>query len=213
MSSVRFARRRLISLRGSLANATSPSPNRVALSNQFITSSTRPIATKEANKVVKAADIMMNYPMILSERPAICNIVPPGQCQFNPTFQSVPLLDRIPCGTGGTSFLLRFGVPDMTKSMGLTTCACILASAELMDREKGELVEVTRPYTVSNLGAHRSVFRCEFLAYKRCSIFVAPTCSLSALTAKLVALIYSSRYVISAAVASQFRSPHTSFAS
>ncbi len=90
---------------------------------------------------------MTKYPMILSERPAICNLVPPGQCQFNPTFQSVPLVDRIPCGTGGTSFLLRFGLPDPTNPMGLTTCACLLASANLMDKEKGEKVDVIRPYT------------------------------------------------------------------
>ena len=89
----------------------------------------------------------VDYPMILSERSPICNLVPPGQCQFNPTFQSVPLLDRIPCGTGGTSYLLRFGLPDTTKPMDLTTCACILAMAELEDREKGEKVPVIRPYT------------------------------------------------------------------
>ena len=88
-----------------------------------------------------------DYPMILSERPPICNLVPPGQCQFNPIFQSVPLLNRISCGTGGTSYLLRFGLPDMSKPMDLTTCACILASANLMDDEKGSVVEVTRPYT------------------------------------------------------------------
>lgn len=31
--------------------------------------------------------------------------------------------------------------------MDLTTCACLLASAELMDDNKGLEVEVTRPYT------------------------------------------------------------------
>jgi cytochrome-b5 reductase len=88
-----------------------------------------------------------DYPMILTERPPIRNLVPPGQCQFTPTFQSVPLLDRIPCGTGGTSFLLRFGLPDPTKAMDLTTCACLLAKGELMDDEKKEVVSVIRPYT------------------------------------------------------------------
>jgi cytochrome-b5 reductase len=86
-------------------------------------------------------------PMDLTSRPPVCNLVPPDQCQFNPTFQSVQLLERIPCGKGGTSYILRFGVPDMSKPLGLTTCACVLASAELVDREKGELVAVTRPYT------------------------------------------------------------------
>lgn len=85
--------------------------------------------------------------MILSERPAICDLVPPGQCQFTPTFQSVPLLDRIPCGTGGTSFILRFGLPDVTKPMGLTTCACLLACVELTDNKTNEKVDVIRPYT------------------------------------------------------------------
>lgn len=89
----------------------------------------------------------LNYPMILSERPAVCNLVLPGQCQFNPTFQSVPLLDRVPCGSGGTSYLLRFGLPDETMPLGLTTCACVLACAELSDDDKGEIVDVIRPYT------------------------------------------------------------------
>jgi cytochrome-b5 reductase len=31
--------------------------------------------------------------------------------------------------------------------MDLTTCACLLASAELMDTTTGELVDVIRPYT------------------------------------------------------------------
>lgn len=98
-----------------------------------------------------------NYPMMLAERPAICSLVPPGMCQFNPTFQAVPLLDRIPCDTAGgiasssssspSSYVLRFGLPDPTKPMDLTTCACLLASAQLMDNTKNELVDVTRPYT------------------------------------------------------------------
>ncbi|KAL3810577.1 hypothetical protein ACHAXA_002441 [Cyclostephanos tholiformis] len=89
-----------------------------------------------------------NYPMILAERPAVCNLVPPGQCQFDPTFRSVPLLDRVPCGSGGTSYLLRFGLPDEDMPLGLTTCACVLACAELSDAKKGgDIVDVVRPYT------------------------------------------------------------------
>mmetsp|Transcript_20978 Transcript_20978/g.37899 ORF Transcript_20978/g.37899 Transcript_20978/m.37899 type:complete len:324 (+) Transcript_20978:79-1050(+) len=88
-----------------------------------------------------------DYPIILTERPAVCSLVPPGQCQFNATFQPVPLLDRTPCGLGGTSYLLRFGLPDDNKPMDLTTCACLLANVKLMDNEKKELVDVIRPYT------------------------------------------------------------------
>ena len=92
------------------------------------------------------------HPMELTARPPQCNLVPPGVCQFTPQFQSVPLLDRIPAGEGGTSFILRFGLPDGEKGMGLTTCACVLACAELEDRESGEKAPVIRPYTVSLAG-------------------------------------------------------------
>lgn len=101
-----------------------------------------------ATETVKEAKTMSVYPMELTSRTAICNLVPPGQCQFKPTFTSVPLLDRISAGDGGTSYILRFGLPDGDKSMGLTTCACVLACAELEDMEKKEVVEVIRPYTV-----------------------------------------------------------------
>ena len=88
------------------------------------------------------------YPMNLSERSPILNIVPPNICQFTPTYQSVPLINRIPCGSGGTSFILRFGLPDVSRPMDLTTCACLLASADLEDdTNNGELAEVVRPYT------------------------------------------------------------------
>ena len=90
---------------------------------------------------------LTDYPMSLPERPPICNLTPPGHCQFTPAWSDVPLLDRIPCGTGGTSFILRFGLPDTTKPMGLTTCACILAAAELESNDNGEKVDVIRPYT------------------------------------------------------------------
>jgi cytochrome-b5 reductase len=91
-----------------------------------------------------------NYPMILAERPAVCDLVPPGRCQFDPTFRSVPLLDRVPCGSGGTSYLLRFGLPNEDMPLGLTTCACLLACAELSDATSGTtgtVVDVIRPYT------------------------------------------------------------------
>jgi len=110
-----------------------------------------PIATVLSSSSIKsfvAAAAMTEYPMILADRPAVCNLVKPGQCQFTPSFQPVPLLERIPCGTGGTSYILRFGLPDKSLPMGLTTCACILASAKLPDNTKGgEVADVIRPYT------------------------------------------------------------------
>ncbi|KAL7539263.1 hypothetical protein ACHAWF_006356 [Thalassiosira exigua] len=107
-----------------------------------------PSMTNQAQKPTHAAAMTkFDYPLVLSERPAIRNLVPPGKCQFDPNFKSVPLLDRVPCGTGGTSYLLRFGLPDPTRPMDLTTCACLLAGVELEDRATEEKVKVVRPYT------------------------------------------------------------------
>lgn len=62
-------------------------------------------------------------------------------CQFYglEDFQSVPLLEKIPVSS--TSFVLRFGLPDATKSLQLSTCSCILAKATIGDDA------VVRPYT------------------------------------------------------------------
>ena len=103
--------------------------------------------TTTSNNKMSLPDFSSLYPLSLTNRPPICNLVPPSQCQFTPNFTSVPLLNRIPCGNGGTSFILRFGLPDTTKPMDLTTCACLLASANLLDDTTKEIVEVTRPYT------------------------------------------------------------------
>lgn len=66
-------------------------------------------------------------------------LVPPGKCQFTEDFVSVPLLERIPVSS--TSSVLRFGLPDTSAPLNLSTCACILAKAEIA----GEAV--VRPYT------------------------------------------------------------------
>lgn len=66
-------------------------------------------------------------------------LVPPGQCQFAEDFVAVPLLERIPVSS--TSSVLRFGLPDTSSPLNLSTCACILAKATI----GGEAV--IRPYT------------------------------------------------------------------
>jgi len=112
-------------------------------SQSFSTTNTKSNTT--TTKMTSPFDL---YPMNLSERSPILNIVPPNICQFKPTYQSVPLVNRIPCGSGGTSFILRFGLPNVNRPIDLTTCACLLASADLEDDTKdGELSEVVRPYT------------------------------------------------------------------
>lgn len=126
----------------------------IVMLRRFISSASAAVSSAFSSITMSGSN---NYPLILSQRPATCSLVPPGQCQFNPTFQAVPLLDRIPCDTGSSSssssasspssYVLRFGLPDPTKPMDLTTCACLLASVQLMDNTKGEMVDVIRPYT------------------------------------------------------------------
>jgi hypothetical protein len=65
--------------------------------------------------------------MDLTSCPHVCNLVPLDQCQFKPIFQLVRLLERIPCGEGGTSYIhlmwmmhvIWFGVLKVVKSTRL----------------------------------------------------------------------------------------------
>jgi cytochrome-b5 reductase len=77
-------------------------------------------------------------------------LVPPGQCQFTNEFTSVPLLERIP--VSATSTILRFGLPDTSKPLDLSTCACILAKASIEDED------VVRPYTPISTNALNGCF-------------------------------------------------------
>ena len=78
------------------------------------------------------------------------SLVPPGQCQFKDEFTSVPLLERIP--VSATSSILRFGLPDTSKPLNLSTCACILAKANIADED------VVRPYTPVSTNALNGCF-------------------------------------------------------
>lgn len=71
--------------------------------------------------------------------PPVKSLVPPGQCQFAEDAVAVPLLERTKVSP--TSAVLRFGLPDTAKPLNLSTCACLLAVADI----DGE--SVTRPYT------------------------------------------------------------------
>ena len=145
------SRRLLSSTSTILQHSGSLFPSSIIVSTDSNNSSQSYFSTTNTNKntTTKMTSSPFDlYPMNLSERSPILNIVPPNICQFTPTYQSVPLINRIPCGSGGTSFILRFGLPDVSRPMDLTTCACLLASADLEDDTKdGELTEVVRPYT------------------------------------------------------------------
>lgn len=87
-------------------------------------------------------------------------LVPPGNCQFTPDFKSVPLMERH--AVSSTSSLLRFRCPDEDKSLGLSTCACVLARAELPTVGEGDegkgTEEVIRPYTPISTNAQLGSF-------------------------------------------------------
>jgi len=71
--------------------------------------------------------------------PPVSSLVPLGECQFGAEPTKVTLMQRFPVSE--TSAVLRFALPDATKPLNLSTCACILAQADI----DGELVK--RPYT------------------------------------------------------------------
>ena len=74
------------------------------------------------------------------------NLVPPGQCQLTTDFQSLKLLERV--DVSHTTSVVRFGLQDESKPLNLSTCACILAKADLpVEGKEGETEAVIRPYT------------------------------------------------------------------
>lgn len=92
---------------------------------------------------------MAKLPSTLTGPPK-ASLVPPGKCQFGEEFTSVPLLETFK--VSDTSAVFRFGLPDPTKPLNLSTCACILAQAET----KGE--NVVRPYTPISTNADSGHF-------------------------------------------------------
>lgn len=53
------------------------------------------------------------------------SLVPPGHCVFSEEWSPAPLLDRQ--WIGRDTLLLTFRLPDAQRSLGLSTCACLLA--------------------------------------------------------------------------------------
>ena len=71
--------------------------------------------------------------------PPVASLVPPGNCQFGEKPIAVPLMQKTPVSS--TSSVFRFACPDTSQPLNLSTCACLLAHADI----RGE--RVTRPYT------------------------------------------------------------------
>jgi cytochrome-b5 reductase len=87
--------------------------------------------------------------------PPICKLVPPGICQIGPEPVALPLLHRWPVSP--TSSVLRFGLPDTTLPLNLSTTACIVAVAKVptaendngqeADDDDDEEEEIARKYS------------------------------------------------------------------
>jgi cytochrome-b5 reductase len=73
-------------------------------------------------------------------------LAPPGQCAFGEGFTPAPLLAR--AQVNHDSQLLTFGLPAASSSLGLSTCACILAQSG----------DVVRPYTPVSTNAQQGSF-------------------------------------------------------
>lgn len=88
--------------------------------------------------------------------PPVQALAPVGQCQFNDSFTPVTLLAKYEVSP--TSYVLRFGLPDDKKSLGLSTCACLLAGAPIGEEKDGEKQLVIRPYTPISTNALDGAF-------------------------------------------------------
>mmetsp|Transcript_42366 Transcript_42366/g.79389 ORF Transcript_42366/g.79389 Transcript_42366/m.79389 type:complete len:288 (-) Transcript_42366:18-881(-) len=80
-------------------------------------------------------------------------LVPPGNCVFGETWSPAKLAERVQL-THDTIFL-TFLLPDDSKSLGLSTCACILC----MFRETAEGDPIVRPYTPVSTNAMLGQFQ------------------------------------------------------
>ena len=82
--------------------------------------------------------------------PPVASLIEPGHCQFTTEWTGVPLLQR--WKVSPTTMVLRFGLPDTTKSLQLSTCACLLAHTKMEEED------VVRPYTPISTNANVGYF-------------------------------------------------------
>jgi len=108
--------------------------------------------------MAQTTDYAKNFPSTLTD-PPVKSIVPPGECQFGDEFISVPLLAKF--SVSPTTYVLRFGLPDESKALGLSTCACILAGIKV----DGEDEMTIRPYTPISTNAMIGSFDLLIKAY------------------------------------------------
>lgn len=95
----------------------------------------------------------MSQPPSLQGKP-ISSLVAPGECQLTEDWQPMEMIERV--SVSPTSSVLRFALPDTTKPLNLSTCACILAKANAGDLDPTE--DIIRPYTPISTNAQTGSF-------------------------------------------------------
>ena len=105
-----------------------------------------------------------DLPSTLQGKP-VQALVPPGSCQFGQDFTAVKLLQR--WQVSDTSCVVRFGLPDPSRPLNLSTCACLLAKAEIdSGANAGSTEAVVRPYTPISTNAQIGSFDLLIKNYK-----------------------------------------------
>lgn len=97
-----------------------------------------------ALSISKKSRTMSTATLSLSGDP-VCKLAKPGECQFTEDWTTCNLVERVEVSS--TSSLLRFGLPNEKEPLNLSTCACILAKADLAVAEGEGSEAVIRPYT------------------------------------------------------------------
>lgn len=90
---------------------------------------------------------------------------PPGQCAFSDEWSKATLVERE--RISHDVILLTFALPDQSKPLGLSTCACILAKFDTTsDEHPGSSEAVVRPYTPVSTNALIGRFQLMVKVYK-----------------------------------------------
>jgi len=88
---------------------------------------------------------------------ALC---PPGECQFTTEWASAKLVER--AQQTHDTYLLTFALPDESKPLGLSTCACLLAKI----MQEGSPDPVIKPYTPVSTNAMIGKFQLFIKVYE-----------------------------------------------
>eukprot|EP00929_Paragymnodinium_shiwhaense_P043342 TRINITY_DN22296_c0_g1_i2.p1 TRINITY_DN22296_c0_g1~~TRINITY_DN22296_c0_g1_i2.p1 ORF type:complete len:313 (+),score=62.56 TRINITY_DN22296_c0_g1_i2:65-1003(+) len=84
--------------------------------------------------------------------PPVAALAPPGQCVFGEEWTAAKLLSKV--DVSHDTRVLTFGLEDQTKSLGLSTCACLLARGG----KDADGNPVVRPYTPVSTNAMVGMF-------------------------------------------------------